>query len=79
MRIFNRDIHLPSGVKEWHIPEAAVEPREPFWDFLFDPEEEQDTSYLAASLKILNLLFISKRFTFFIYIIYEQTFVVNIS
>ena len=52
--ILSRDTHRPSGVKLWHIPLTLAEPRLPFFECLFEPEDEQDTSYLAAEDKILN-------------------------
>lgn len=52
MSIFKRDTHRPSGVKEWQIPAFAAEPMVPFGPCLVEPEEEQDTSYLAASARI---------------------------
>lgn len=41
------------------MPLVATEPMFPFLEFLFDPEDEQETSYLAALLKILNFYEIS--------------------
>lgn len=52
-------MHLPSGVKVWQIPLDETEPILPFLELLFEPEDEQDTSYLAALLKILSLSKIS--------------------
>ena len=45
----------PSGVKEWQIPARSAEPKLPLTEERSDPEEEQETSYLAASAKIANL------------------------
>lgn len=62
-RIFKSEIHLPSGVKEWQIPEAQVEPNLSLETFLLEPDEEQDTSYFAAADNILNLSDISISFS----------------
>ena len=48
-------MHLPSSVKEWQMPPYSAFPTPPDLFFLLDPEEEQDTSYLALSVKIFNL------------------------
>jgi len=45
-------MHLPSGVKEWHIPPTEAFPSPPALFTRLEPEEEQDTSYLALSVKI---------------------------
>ncbi len=52
--IFNREIHLPSAEKVWHIPQATELPRLPLTPFLSTPLEVQATSYLAASESISN-------------------------
>ena len=55
IRILRREIHLPSGVKEWHIPPTEAFPSPPFVFARFEPEEEHDTSYLALSVKICKV------------------------
>lgn len=61
--IFSNEMHLPSGVQLWQIPEGAVFPMPPFLFFLLLPLEEQDTSYFAESD---NILIFSVRFMAFI-------------
>ena len=70
-----QEIHLPSGVNEWQIPLVAVDPKDPFEDALLEPEEEQETSYFAASLRIFNFSFIfipSPSIYFKVYINYKD-------
>ena len=45
IKIFRRDIHLPSLANEWHIPLAFLEPTPPSSREL--PLDEHDASYLA--------------------------------
>ena len=52
-KIFRREIHLPSGVKEWQHPAGAALPMPPPF-FLPLPEEEQETSYFADSVRIFS-------------------------
>ena len=59
IRIFNSEMQRPSAVKEWQIPALAAEPMLPFSPRRVEPEEEQDTSYLAASD---NMVSFSMRF-----------------
>ena len=47
-------MNLPSCVKEWHIPLKCAFPVPVGVFFLVDPEEEQETSYFALSVKILS-------------------------
>ena len=47
-------MHLPSADHEWHIPFIAAFPKPLFVFFLLLPLDEHETSYLAASLSILN-------------------------
>jgi hypothetical protein len=73
--IFSKDIHRPSGAKEWQIPPKFVVPIPLL--YLFDePLDEHDTSYLALSVKILNLFasIINSPKQTFVYII-KQYFI----
>lgn len=55
--IFNNETHRPSSVKLWQIPiPPTVLPKPSDWFFLTVPLEEQETSYLADSARIFNLL-----------------------
>ena len=54
IRIFNSEMQRPSAVKEWQIPALAAEPMLPFSPWRVEPEDEQDTSYLAASDNIVS-------------------------
>ena len=42
-------------MKEWHIPPKEAFPKPPLLFFLSDPDDEQDTSYFAPFVKIVNL------------------------
>ena len=52
IKIFRREIHLPSAANEWHIPPNAALPKPPGSFFRREPEEEHETSYFAPSVKI---------------------------
>ena len=52
--IFNSEIHLPSGVKLWHIPLEDAEPRLPFFPPLFEPEEEQEQESGSSAKPVEN-------------------------
>ena len=54
MRIFRREMHRPSGVKEWQIPAGAQSPNPPRTPRRADPDEEQETSYFAPSVRIVT-------------------------
>ena len=64
--ILSKDMQRPSGVKLWQIPLDETEPIAPFFELLLEPEDEQDTSYLAAPPKILSFSLISILITSFI-------------
>ena len=42
-------------MKEWHIPPKEAFPKPPLLFFLSDPDDEQDTSYFAPLVKMVNL------------------------
>ena len=50
--IFNSETHLPSGVKEWQIPPIEPFPSPPARFLRDEPDDEQETSYFALSVKI---------------------------
>ena len=50
-----QEMQRPSALKEWQIPAFAAEPSVPLAPWRVEPEEEQDTSYFAASARIVNL------------------------
>ena len=66
--ILSKEIHLPSPLKVWHIPEATLLPSIPPFPFLSTPLEVQATSYLAASDSISSFLKISSL---------EHMFIIN--
>ena len=66
--ILSKEIHLPSLLKVWHIPEATLLPSNPPFPFLSTPLEVQATSYLAASDSISSFLKISSL---------EHMFIIN--
>jgi hypothetical protein len=51
--IFKSETHRPSGVKEWQQPETYPFPIPPAF-FRPLPDDEQDTSYFALSVKIVS-------------------------
>lgn len=51
IKILSREMHLPSSDQEWQIPAIWPDPRPPLF-FLFEFDDEQETSYLAASVSI---------------------------
>ena len=53
MRILRSETHRPSGVKEWQHPSGSPLPMPPAF-VLPLPDEEQETSYLALSVRIFN-------------------------
>lgn len=42
-------------MKEWHIPPKEALPKPPLLFFLLEPDDEQDTSYFAPLVKMVNL------------------------
>ena len=47
-------MHRPSGVKEWQIPPMLALPIPPFFAAREEPDEEQETSYFALSVRIFK-------------------------
>jgi len=69
------EVHLPSSVKEWQMPRLAALPMPPGTLARVVPLEEQETSYLADSARIVNLVsmvsFMAQLvLQFFVYICY---------
>ena len=52
--ILSSEMHRPSGVNEWHIPPNDAFPSPSALFFRRDPDEEQDTSYFAPSVRIFS-------------------------
>ena len=53
-KIFSREMHRPSGVKEWQMPAAYPFPMPPALFARADPEEEHETSYFALYVRIFS-------------------------
>ena len=53
IKIFKSEMHRPSGVKEWQQPSGMPFPIPPAF-FRPLPEEEQETSYFALSVRICS-------------------------
>jgi hypothetical protein len=55
-KIFNSDMHRPSGAYAWQMPIPSVDPIPP--DLLLErfavPEDAQDASYFAASARMAS-------------------------
>ena len=63
IKILSKEIHLPSGVKEWHSPPTEALPNPLFPFTLLEPEDEQETSYFALSVKISSLSAFNIRYS----------------
>ena len=50
----SREKHRPYCVKEWQIPPTEAFPIPSFVFFRREPDDEQDTSYFAPSVKIFS-------------------------
>jgi hypothetical protein len=58
-RIFSSYTQRPSGVKEWQIPMPLSAPKPFLSGARLEPEEAQETSYLAASARMASFSMVS--------------------